>query len=210
MKIAVLAGGLSPERDVSLSSGAKIATALSKCGHSVAYADVYRAINEKDIEKMFVSGGEYSYEIPSSPPDLEKVKREFGEGTRLVGRGVIHLCEAADVTFLALHGGAGEDGRISALLETLGIKHTGSDYASCHLAMDKALSKAVFREAGVPTPDDIIYNGKNLNEIALPAVIKPTGCGSSVGVSVVEKKSELDMQLSILRYIRFCEASLQL
>ena len=192
MKIAVLAGGLSPERDVSLSSGAKIATALSKRGHTVAYTDVYRAIDEKDVGKMFVSGGEYSYTIPSSPPDLEKIKRAFGEGDRLVGRGVVHLCEAADVTFLALHGGAGEDGRVSALLETLGIKHTGSDYASCHIAMDKALSKAVFRNAGVPTPDGILYDGGSLNDIALPAVVKPTGCGSSVGVSIVEKADELE------------------
>ena len=162
----------------------------------MAYADVYRAIDEKDIEKMFVAGGKYSYNIPSTPPDLDKVKREIGEGDRLVGRGVVHLCEAADVTFLALHGGAGEDGRVSALLETLGIKHTGSDYASCHAAMDKALSKAVFRNSGVPTPEGFLYNGGNLRDVSLPAVVKPTGCGSSVGVSIVEKEEELEKAIA--------------
>lgn len=140
---------------------------------------------------MFRKNGEYTFKIPSAPPDLDSIKREFGEGKRLVGRGVVHLCEAADVTFLALHGGAGEDGRISALLETLGIKHTGSDYASCHLAMDKALSKAMFRQSGIPTPEGDVYNGEPLDTIPIPAVVKPVGCGSSVGVSIVERAEDL-------------------
>lgn len=197
MKIAVLAGGLSPERDVSLSSGAMIATALSKRGHTVAYADVYRAIDETKVEEMFKKDGEYKFNIPSSPPDLDAIKRQYGEGSRLVGRGIVHLCEAADVTFLALHGGAGEDGRISALLETLGIRHTGSDYSSCHLAMDKALSKAMFRQSGIPTPDGDVYNGEPLDTIPLPAVVKPVGCGSSVGVSIVERAEDLQKAIDL-------------
>lgn len=191
MKIAVLAGGLSPERDVSLSSGAMIATALSKRGHKVAYVDILDNIDESAIPSLFREGHEYLYKIPSVPPDLEKIRDEAGLGDRLVGHGIVHLCEAADVTFLALHGGAGEDGRISALLETFGIKHTGSDFASCHLAMDKEFSKTVFEHENIRTPKGFIYHGEDIESISVPCVVKPAGCGSSVGVSIVENKYDL-------------------
>lgn len=191
MKIAVLAGGLSPERDVSLSSGAMIATALSNRGHKVAYVDILSNIDVESIPSLFLDGHEYSYKIPSVPPDLEQIKKDAGLGDRLVGHGILHLCEAADVTFLALHGGAGEDGRISALLETFGIKHTGSDFASCHLAMDKEFSKTVFEHEGIRTPKGFIYHGEDIESISVPCVVKPAECGSSVGVSIVENRADL-------------------
>lgn len=199
MKIVVLAGGMSPERDVSLSSGALIATALMECGHSVALADVYKPINTAEIDKMFRSEGKYEYRVPASEPDLDNLKKDFGEGERLIGRGIIELCEKADAVFLALHGGMGEDGRIEALLESCGIKHSGSDYASCHLAMDKALTKAIFESNGIPTPKWNLYCDEDISEIPTPCVVKPCGCGSSVGVTIVETPRELEKAISLAK-----------
>lgn len=199
MKIVVLAGGMSPERDVSLSSGALIATALMERGHSVALADVYKPINTAEIDKMFRSEGKYEYRVPASEPDLDKLKKEFGEGERLIGRGIIELCEKADAVFLALHGGMGEDGRIEALLESCGIKHSGSDYASCHLAMDKALTKAIFESNGIPTPKWNLYCDEDISEIPTPCVVKPCGCGSSVGVTIVETPRELEKAINLAK-----------
>lgn len=199
MKIVVLAGGMSPERDVSLSSGALIATALMEHGHSVALADVYKPINTAEIDKMFRSEGKYEYRVPASEPDLDNLKKDFGEGERLIGRGIIELCEKADAVFLALHGGMGEDGRIEALLESCGIKHSGSDYASCHLAMDKALTKAIFESNGIPTPKWNLYCDEDISEIPTPCVVKPCGCGSSVGVTIVETPRELEKAISLAK-----------
>lgn len=199
MKIVVLAGGMSPERDVSLSSGALIATALMERGHSVALADVYKPINTAEIDKMFRSEGKYEYRVPASEPDLDNLKKDFGEGERLIGRGIIELCEKADAVFLALHGGMGEDGRIEALLESCGIKHSGSDYASCHLAMDKALTKAIFESNGISTPKWNLYCDEDISEIPTPCVVKPCGCGSSVGVTIVETPRELEKAISLAK-----------
>lgn len=199
MKIVVLAGGMSPERDVSLSSGALIATALMERGHSVALADVYKPINTAEIDKMFRPEGKYEYRVPASEPNLDNLKKDFGEGERLIGRGIIELCEKADAVFLALHGGMGEDGRIEALLESCGIKHSGSDYASCHLAMDKALTKAIFESNGIPTPKWNLYCDEDISEIPTPCVVKPCGCGSSVGVTIVETPRELEKAISLAK-----------
>lgn len=195
MKIAVLAGGFSPERDVSLCSGALIASALCARGHSVAYTDVYKSIDENEIPKMFRTNAEYSYKIPQTPPDLLRLKEKYGDGDRLIGHGVLSLCKQADVVFLALHGGMGEDGRIQATLSSLGIRHTGSDFTSCHLAMDKALSKAVFEASGIPTPEWILWDGAGSPDFPLPCVVKPSGCGSSVGVSIANTRGELTKAL---------------
>ena len=195
MKIAVLAGGYSHERDVSLTSGCKIANTLCSLGHSVALADVYSDIDATKIQDMFSSCGNYSYAIPSTEPDLAALKAERGMGERLIGRGIIELCAAADIVFLALHGGMGEDGRIQAVLECAGIKYTGSDYGPCYLAMNKSISKTLFSAAGIPVPQGFIYRGENAEKIALPCVVKPCSLGSSVGVSIVHTKAELEAAL---------------
>lgn len=195
MKIAVLAGGLSPEREVSLSSGSLIANALAKRGHEVALADVYFGTGKKTPEELFSSNGNYSYKIPENPPDLAALKEQANIGERLIGHGIAALVNAADVVFLAMHGGMGENGQLQAYLDCLGIKYTGSGYAACLAAMDKNLSKTIFRAAGVPTADWIYTNTKEAfsrkDEIKFPCVIKPCSCGSSVGVTMVDTEEDL-------------------
>ena len=186
MKILVLAGGISPEHDVSMRSGALAAAALSKKGHSVALCDVSRDVSDQK-SAAFGAGCGDDFVIPERPPSADDLKRKRG---RFVGNGVIGLAKKADICFLALHGGYGEDGHVQALLEDIGALHTGSDMAGCHSAMDKMISKLICREHGIPVPPArLAFDGAD--DFPLPAVVKPCGCGSSVGVSFIDDKEEL-------------------
>ena len=197
MKIAVLAGGLSPEREVSLSSGSLIANALCACGHEVALADVYLGTGGKTPSELFSKKGNYSHTIPENPPDLVALRKQANIGERLIGRGISALVREADVVFLAMHGGMGENGQLQAYLDCLGIKYTGSGFSACLAAMDKNLSKTIFRANGVPTADWIYCRADEAKtrDIRFPCVIKPCSCGSSVGVTMVETKEELSSAL---------------
>ncbi len=206
MNIVVLAGGLSPEREVSLTSGSLIANALMKNGHRVLLLDVYLGMDlEGDPLSYFRTEGEYHHSVSTTVPDLEALKAESGNGNALVGKNVLTICRAADVAFLALHGGMGEDGRLQAFLDCNGIRYTGTGSLGAALSMDKEISKILLRNAGVETPDWIIVRPKSelsakarvLSEIGLPCVIKPCSCGSSVGVSIVHTESELDAALAL-------------
>ena len=97
MKIAVLAGGLSPERDVSLTSGSLIATSLSRSGHAVALVDLYLGLKSipKDIESLFVKGESYSYKVETAEPDLEALIASNGGRRAPIGEGVLDICRAA-------------------------------------------------------------------------------------------------------------------
>lgn len=198
MKIIVLAGGLSPERDVSLSSGSLIANALMDCGHEVCLLDLYMGLEDGQELKYYEAGTgkRYWYKIPDKEPELEKIKLESGNGDRLIGKGVLEACQRADLVFIALHGAAGENGQIQAVLDSLGILYTGTGYVGCLLAMDKDLSKRLMKEAGIATPSwklvDRRETGLGLSdEISFPCVVKPCSCGSSMGVTMADNREEL-------------------
>ena len=199
MKAVVLAGGLSPEREVSLSSGSLIANALMEMGHRVLLLDVYEGIRElpDDPESLFRSDRSYAHSIREEVPDLEALKRRVGNGCALVGRNVAELCRMADRVFLALHGDIGENGQLQAFLDVCGIRYTGSGYIGCLLSMDKDISKRLFRDAGVPTPEWMYFDSAHdspdalLECVGLPCVVKPCSCGSSVGVSMADTREEL-------------------
>ena len=120
MKIAVLAGGYSPERDVSLSSGSLIANALTKLGHKVLLLDLYEGIEveSNDYENLFRDDKTYEYKVNSSEPDLEELKRKNNNGNSLIGKNVLEICKYADIVFVALHGGIGENGELQAVFNT--------------------------------------------------------------------------------------------
>ena len=112
MKIIVLAGGLSPERDVSLSSGALISNALIENGHDVMLLDLYLGINNETIVPEYVnkkSRKQYTFQVPEHEPDLDHIRTSVDNKNSLIGDGVIKLCKEADVTYLALHGSIGEN-----------------------------------------------------------------------------------------------------
>ena len=205
MNIVVLAGGLSPERDVSLVSGGLIARALAGRGHKVFLLDVYEGVKLEGRlpAEFFTDTPEYNFTITDKVPDLEAVRRRNDFRRELIGEGVIEVCRAADVVFIALHGDMGENGQIQAVFDVLRIKYTGTGYAGSLLAMDKDISKRLLRLGGVPTPDWVYYDTKAnrpekvLETIGLPCVVKPVACGSSVGISMVENPEELDAALSL-------------
>jgi D-alanine-D-alanine ligase len=205
MDIVVLAGGLSPERDVSLSSGCMIANALIGNGNRVLLADVYMGLGPvcgfSDAYNKYKKD-KYTFTVPEREPDLEVVKRSRVEsaagtnGAALIGEGILNVCADAGMTFNALHGDIGENGQLQAVFDVYGIKYTGTGYQGSFLAMDKPLAKELMRGAGILTPDWYIYNNGDSdildiqNNFDLPWVIKPCGCGSSIGVSIVNNIDE--------------------
>lgn len=180
MNILVLAGGLSPERDVSLSSGSKIASALIERGHRVAMVDVYMDLGELPC---FSDEPIPPFSAAETEPDLDALRAERialrggDEGSgELIGRGVVDACRAADVVFLALHGGMGENGQLQALLDCYGIVYTGSPYAGCAVAMDKDISKRIVCREGIDTARWITMNRGELSA----ALDEAERCGQAV------------------------------
>ena len=155
MKIVVLAGGLSTERDVSFSSGSMVYKALKQNGHKAILLDVYLGY-EEETEGIFEKDIDWAAEIGAvteKNPDLEAVKKLRKDGGRnFFGPNVVTLCQEADVVFLALHGENGENGKVQAALDLMGVRYTGTDYLSSAICMDKGLTKDMFALFGVPTP----------------------------------------------------------
>ena len=206
MRIAVLGGGLSPERDVSKKSASLIANALLSKGHEVALIDLYDG-TDKPVESLYRKGTDdpYEYEIPETEPDLDAIIAANGGRKEWVGPGVIELCKSADCVFVGLHGSYGENGQVQSILDSNNIRYTGCRYLGCAIAMDKDLSKALASGAGIATapwftasPDDVTPQ-MIISRIGLPCVVKPIGTGSSCGVSVVKNEDEL---ASAIRYAR--------
>ena len=194
MKIAVVCGGLSNERDVSLSGGVGIARALRGIGHQVALVDLFLGCTEdiEDLDSIFTlseeNGG--SFAVGEDAPDLDAV-RAMRPGQGLVGPHVLDICRAADIAFLALHGDEGENGKLQAYFDINGVRYTGSGYLGSALAMNKALSKILLRQAGVPVAESVtIRRGQTVPMPELPCVVKPCSGGSSVGTTIVRSPAE--------------------
>lgn len=197
MKIVVLAGGLSTERDVSINSGKEITKALIEKGHKVVLLDVFMGYEKKldNIESLFDECRDLtqSGSITNEVPDLKKIKASRkDQSSSYFGENVIEICKSADICFLGLHGGEGENGQLQAAFDMLGIKYTGTDYLSAAVAMDKGVTKSVFIDHNVPTPKSVLFTkGDQLSEYnSFPCVVKPCSAGSSVGVHIVENKDE--------------------
>ena len=194
MKIAVLCGGLSNERDVSISTGTGAARALRECGHRVALLDLFLGCDRplSDPAELFTDQEELgSAAIGDMSPDLAQVRALRPDPECIVGPNVLAVCRAADIVFLALHGEEGENGKVQALLDLNGIPYTGSGYLGSAIAMNKGLSKMLFRENGIATPDGIkLHRGAPVRNIGFPCVVKPCSGGSSVGTSVVQTEAE--------------------
>ena len=193
MKIAVVCGGISSERDVALTSGTNIARALRKKGHKVVLIDLFYGYSGEydDPAELFEREQEdMQYCVKEEAPDVAKMFAE-GDGSR-IGKNVIEICKAADISFLALHGEDGEDGKIQATLDMHGIKYTGSGYLGSAIAMNKEVSKIMFRANGIPTPAGIIVDKSDAvyQNVGFPCVVKPCSGGSSVATSIVRRRED--------------------
>ncbi|MCX6165661.1 MAG: D-alanine--D-alanine ligase [Ignavibacteriae bacterium] len=193
MKIALIVGGISSEREVSLASGRGILKALRENGHNVKVFDpIYgeKEVSEDVIFKDLVSAEYPTYEA------MEKLLKESRR--KVIDCINSSLFEDIDLAFIGLHGKYGEDGRIQSLLDLRGIKYTGSDILSSAVAMDKNVTKIIFRNNNILTPDWIMMTKKDgidikgiLRRISLPFVIKPNDEGSTVGLTIVKNESDI-------------------
>ncbi len=197
MKVVVLAGGTSTERDVSLSTGSMIYKALKKNGHQAILIDVYLGY-EGDINGIFEKDTDWAAQIGGvceQNPDLEAVKALRPDGDKnFFGPNVLSLCQSADAVFMALHGANGEDGKIQACFELMGIPYTGTDFVSSAMAMDKGITKDIFKAHNIPTPKGIrLYQGEQETEkVPFPCIVKACCGGSSVGVYIARNEEEYE------------------
>ncbi len=205
MKIVVLAGGLSMERNVSLSSGTKVCRALRSRGHRAILVDMFLGLEGYSgaPEDIFDApdGLCSDYSVAREEPDLDAVRASRRDrSASLFGKDVLAVCAMADLVFLALHGTCGEDGRVQAAFDLLGIPYTGSGYLGSAIAMDKDLTKRLVADYVVtPKWRAVSYTeadvGRLANETQLPCVVKPVANGSSIGVSIARDKEGLKTAL---------------
>lgn len=196
MKVVVLTGGVSTERDVSLSSGKMIYQAVKENGHQAVLLDVYLGYIGEDIGGIFEKEEDWAKEIGAVGvvnPDIRAIKALRADGDKnFFGPNVIAICQAADVVFLALHGENGENGKIQACFDLMGITYTGTEYVSSALCMDKGLAKELFDYHGIPTPKGICLKKgeKYQGAVPFPCVVKSCRGGSSVGVCIARDEEE--------------------
>jgi D-alanine-D-alanine ligase len=190
LKIALLVGGSSPEREVSKESSKSIAQAIKSLGHDLVLIDPSYGINQPQEENLFFEKENYA-----------EVKTE-----NYVAALNSHLLDNVDLVFIGLHGKNGEDGTVQSLLELRGIKYTGSKVLSSALAMDKMMTKIMFQHFYVATPKWFIVTPKEknydliINKIkkffGFPCVIKPNDQGSTVGLTICRGESEVEKAIN--------------
>jgi len=186
MNIAVLFGGISTERNVSIAGGRAVVEALRSKGHNVIPVDPALGADWKNSEEV-LNGG-------NGVPSLDEL-------SKMCSRNIIDCINSdafdnVDVTFIVLHGKWGEDGRVQSLLELRGIPYTGSKVKGSAIAIDKNSSKMIFLAANIPTPPWYVVRKKDYEnyelfeeirgELGNHLVIKPNDQGSTIGITIVE------------------------
>ena len=202
MKIVVLGGGVSTERHVSLVTGTSVCRALRSLGHRAIFVDMYMGLEDYDgplADAFDAPDGFIGHvAIGKEAPDLAAaMAARKMQGPSRLGKNVLEICQLADCVFLGLHGADGEDGKIQAALDLLGVPYTGSDPLSSGMAMDKAVAKRIMESAGILTPKwcEISYTAADIprltQELPVPCVVKVVNGGSSLGVALPDTREEL-------------------
>lgn len=201
MKIVVLAGGTSTERDVSIVTGTDVCKALRQKKHQAVLVDVFCGIETVDWENPFPEeydieqAAEYMKGFNSQIREMKKNRKDF------FGPNVLELCKKADIVFLGLHGANGEDGRVQAAFDLMGIRYTGAGHLGSAMAMDKGVTKQMFLMNGIPTPRGLVMKkGKEIRNLDMimmkfPVVVKTCCGGSSIGVYIVNTQKEYEKAL---------------
>jgi D-alanine-D-alanine ligase len=195
LKIALLVGGTSPEREVSKSSGAAVYSALLSIGHEVVLVDPGYGLKQPEDSADFFCSEDYTG--ISNRNYVEAVSSKIFDGV--------------DIALLALHGKYGEDGTIQSLLELRGIKYTGSKILSSSISMDKIMSKILFSHYNVTTPEWFSLNKGSVNSdsvvimidnsFGFPCVIKPNDQGSTVGLTICKTPADIPQAVELaLKY----------
>jgi D-alanine-D-alanine ligase len=188
MRVAVLTGGATAERAVAFASASQVVAALRSRKHQVSVIDTAGGLLDERAERELLGGA-----VGVTPPSVDALA-ERERGMLSEGLAELDALRQADVLFLAVHGGALEGGTLQAVLDVLGVPYTGSGPLASALAMDKDLSKRLFRATGVPVPawfmtpvepDDVT------TALGWPVIVKPSKQGSSVGLTLVRKAQDL-------------------
>ena len=188
MRVTVLTGGATAERAVGLASASQVVAALRSRNHQVSVIDTAGGLLDERAERELL-GGAVGLTPPSVDALAERERRMLSEGLA-----ELDALRQADVLFLAVHGGTLEGGTLQAVLDVIGVPYTGSGPLASALAMDKDLSKRLFRATGVPVPawfmtpvepDDVT------TALGWPVIVKPSKQGSSVGLTLVRKAQDL-------------------
>lgn len=205
MDIVVLCGGFSMERDVSITSGSCVASALRGEGHRVVLLDSYLGYlapydDPKALFALPVTDARPL--VAEKAPDLSQLRTSRRQDNdSVLGDNVLEICRAADITFLALHGEEGENGKLQAVLDVAGIRYTGCGYLGSALAMNKSLSKMIFAQHGILTPPGITLcqgeDSKPYREVGFPCVVKPCSGGSSVGTAIVQNRADYEAAVDL-------------
>ncbi|WP_390409082.1 D-alanine--D-alanine ligase family protein [Lacticaseibacillus jixiensis] len=200
MKIVVLAGGRSTERNVSISSGYRLTNALRQKGHEATFIDLFLGYDLKGAapESAFADANTSDNLLISdavlTDADINKLRKDGT--TQLFGPNVLAICKAADIVVIGLHGGDGENGKVQAVLDLNNIKYTGSGATASGITMNKVYSKEIMLYHGIKTAafveitKDQGATGHKL-PFAYPVVLKPTSGGSSVGTHIAHDDAEL-------------------
>src|SRR5207302_2951692 len=196
MRVTVLTGGATAERAVAFASASQIVAALRSRAHEVYVVDTVTGLVPAGEEAALLSGN-----VGTEPPPVAELAAREREMLS-TGLAALPVVQGADVLLLALHGGAGEGGTLQAILDVIGVPYTGSRSMPSALAMDKDLSKRLFRDAGVPvpawfmtpvTPQDVT------TVLGWPVIVKPSKQGSTVGLTLVKQAKELDGAVRLAR-----------
>ncbi len=212
MRIVVLGGGISTERHVSLVTATSVCKALRSLGHQAIFVDIFLGLEDYagPLEEAFAAEDGFCgrVAIEKQAPDLMAVvaSRKLKSPSRL-GKNVLEICQLADCVFLGLHGADGEDGKIQATLDLLGVPYTGSGPLGSAMAMDKAVAKRIMESAGVRTPawQELCYIREEIPDLVkrlpIPCAVKVVDGGSSLGVALPENREELrDALEELLQY----------
>lgn len=206
MKIVVLSGGFCTERHVGLVSGSGVCRALREKGHQAIFVDMFMGLENYHgkLEDIFDApdGLLEKVAIEETAPDLEAVRAaRQDKSPSLLGKDVLKVCAMADVVFLAMHGANGEDGRIQAALDLVGVPYTGSGYLGSAMAMDKAVTKRMMDSLGIRTAPwvDVHYTKDDIprltQELMVPCAVKMVNGGSSIGMALPDTREELEKAL---------------
>ena len=223
MKIVVLCGGVSTERDISIVSGRGVCKALRQKGHRAILVDVFFGIEHPDLMNAFPE----EYDVDAAAEQIHRcdsmISSALANPSRaFFGANVIKLCRMADIVFLALHGENGEDGKVQAAFDLRRIRYTGAGHLGSAMAMDKDVAKKMLAAMGIPVPGGFYLKKEDyerekrceeapnsheegrrkkrtsdliVHGMELPVVVKVCCGGSSVGVYIARTDKEYEEAL---------------
>lgn len=201
MNIVVIAGGTSTERDVSIVTSKMVCASLRRNGHKANMVDVFLGTERyKDAKAFFEDNNDLDLiagELAAKSSKIANlIKEREASGNVFFGPMVLGLCKAADIVFIGLHGANGEDGKVQAVFDLMGIRYTGTDYISSAICMNKHITKKMLTMEGIPMPNGtMLKKGHKIEYVPFPCVVKPCCGGSSIGVFIVNNEKEFDRAL---------------